>query len=202
MLKSLVIWLVVPAMLATGCARATETVREHPSTAIGAGAGAAGGALIGGLIADSPTGAVVGGLLGGLAGGAAGHYLGRQERGRSDAMQALDYTPQQGRMVRLEQAEAVPTAVKPGDTVNLAARYTVLTPRPGERVPVREMRVVRHGSEIVANPSAEFTRENGTYTSALPITLPANAEAGTYEVTTTVISGGESATETTRFEVR
>lgn len=183
-----------------GCGTARQTVAEHPSATIGAGAGAVGGALIGGLVADSPTGAVIGGLLGGLAGGAAGHYLGRKERDRTAAVRAVGYSPGQGELVRLESARAVPAQVRPGDTVNLAATYTVLTPG-GGTVAVNETRVVRHNGQVVANPSAQFQRTNGTFTSALPITLPTAADPGVYEVTTTVVADGESSTQKTSFVV-
>src|SRR6185503_14770678 len=44
---------------------ASQTVRDHPQTAAGAGVGAAGGAVVGGL-AGGTKGAVIGGLLGAL----------------------------------------------------------------------------------------------------------------------------------------
>jgi hypothetical protein len=166
--------LVMSLIVTAGCSSVTEQVRENPETTIGAGAGAVGGALIGGLVTDSPAGPVVGGLLGGLAGGAAGHYLGRRDRTRRQAADALGYAPEQGKVVDLERVDSVPDVVNPGDRVNLAATYTVLTPD-GGTVPVRELRFVRHDGELVADPSAEFRRANGTYTSALPITLPADA---------------------------
>ena len=57
---------------------ASDTIRDHPQTAAGAGVGAAGGAVVGGL-AGGTKGAVVGGLLGALAGGAIGNYIERRE---------------------------------------------------------------------------------------------------------------------------
>jgi hypothetical protein len=192
--------LVVSAMLATGAA-GCQTVERHPEAAIGAGAGAAGGAVLGGL-AGGTRGAVIGGLLGALAGGATGEYLSRRDRTRTEAANVVNYAPAQGPLVTIESAQAAPRTVRPGEQVNLSARYTILTPQPDEQISVRERRVVRYQGEMVANPEAEFVRPNGTFTSALPIVLPQAAAPGTYEVTTTVVAAGRSSTEQTTFTVQ
>ncbi|HYL82260.1 MAG TPA: glycine zipper domain-containing protein [Candidatus Acidoferrum sp.] len=168
-----------------GCA----TIQENPKTAIGAGAGAAGGALLGGLIGHNTTGVVVGGLAGALAGGAIGYYLDRQDKTAAQAAADTGYQPSQGIVVRVDQVMADPSAVVPGGTEHLGVTYTILTPTLNQTVQVSETREVRYNGALVANPISQFTRPNGTFTSALPITLPANAGRGTYEVTTTVTVG-------------
>lgn len=191
--------LVLIAMVGlTGC----ETVQENPKTAIGAGVGAAGGAVAGGLIGRGTTGVVVGGLLGGLAGGAIGYYLDRQDRTPAEAAQAVSYDPAQGDLVRVEQVQATPSAVRVGGTMNLVTTYTILTPQPERSLIVRETREIRHNGALVANPTTEFTRQSGTFTSALPITLPRTAGAGTYDVTITVALGDRLSRGTTTFVVR
>ena len=180
----------------SGC----ETVSEHKTTAIGAGAGAAGGAAIGGLATRSATGAVVGGLLGGLAGGAVGYYLERRDRDRAEAAAETAYRPEQGTVVRIERAEVSPPSVRAGSQVNLLATYTVLTPN-GQPIMVRETREIRHDGALVATPGAEVQRPNGTFTSALPIVLPRTARPGTYEVTTTIVAGDRTSRNTTTFTV-
>lgn len=180
----------------SGC----ETVSEHRTTAIGAGAGAAGGAAIGGLATRSATGAVVGGLLGGLAGGAIGYYLERKDRDRTQAVAESAYTPEQGTVLRIERVEASPPSVRAGETVNLMTTYTVLTPT-DQRTTVRETREVRQNGVLVANPSTELQRVNGTFTSGLPLTLPRTARAGTYEVTTSIAAGDRLSRSTTTFTV-
>src|SRR5262249_14616225 len=104
-------------------------------------------------------------------------------------------------MVRVDQVQAQPSQLAPGGTVNLNATYTISNPS-DQAVPVREIREVRLDGELVANPTVEITRQTGTYSSALPITLPANAREGKYEVTTTVASGNRQSTSTTSFSVR
>lgn len=189
--------LVVVPLVGTGC----ETISEHQKTAIGAGAGAAGGALIGGLISRDTTGIVVGGLLGGLAGGGIGYYLDRQDRTRAQAVAETGYTPAQGNLVRVEGVQAAPAQVRPGETVNLTTTYTVLTPQADRSNVVRETREIRHDGVLVANPTSEFSRPNGTFTSALPISVPATAPRGAYEVTTTIASGDRLSRASTSFTV-
>lgn len=185
---------------ASGALGGCETIRENPKTSIGAGAGAAAGGVAGGLIGRDTTGVVVGGLLGGLAGGAIGYYLERQDRTRTQAASEVGYNPAQGTVVRVEQVQANPGSVRAGQTVNIVATYTVLTPQ-GDQVAVRETREIRHNGALVANPTTEFSRTDGTFTSALPITLPANAGGGVYEVTTTVAVGDRVSRGSTNFRV-
>lgn len=177
-------------------------MQENPKTAIGAGAGAAGGALLGGLIGRNTTGVVVGGLLGALAGGAIGQYMDRQDKTAAQARVDTGYAPSQGIVVRVERVTTDPVTTVPGGTINLGATYTVLTPNATQAVLVRETREVRHNGVLVANPTTEFSRGNGTFTSAMPITLPAKAGRGTYEVTTTATVGDRSSRGLTTFTVR
>ena len=179
----------------SGC----ETVREHKTTAIGAGAGAAAGTAAGAVIGKDVTGAVVGGLLGALAGGAIGYYVERKDRDRSSAATAVGYNGQD-EVVRVDQVSASPASVQPGGTVNLSATYTILTPG-NQTVNVTETREVRHNGQLVANPSTTVQRADGTYTSQLPITLPATAPRGTYEYTTTVTANGRVSRSSATFQV-
>ncbi len=186
------------ALGVSGC----ETMQENPKAAIGAGAGVAGGALLGGLIGHSTTGVVLGGLLGGLAGGAIGSYMDRQDKTAAQAAADTGYQPAQGIVVRVDRVVADPAAVARGGTENLGVTYTVLTPTPNQAVQVSETREVRHNGALVANPTTQFARANGTFTSALPITLATTAAPGTYEVTTTVSVGDRTSRGVTSFTVR
>ena len=190
--------LLIVLAASAGC----ESIRENPKTAIGAGGGAAAGGVAGGLIARNTTGVVVGGLVGALAGGAIGYYLDRQDRTRDQAVSETAYNPAQGNVVKVEQVVARPDPVAVGDTVNIVATYTLLTPKADQTTSVRETREIRHNGALVANPTTEFSRANGTFTSALPITLPAAAGRGAYEVTTTVTAGDRISRGTTTFTVR
>jgi len=182
----------------SGCA----TIEETPRTAIGTGVGAAGGAVAGGLISGGATGAVVGGLIGALAGGGIGYYLDHQEKTRAQAVNDTGYTPAQGNVVRVDRVQADPATLQQGGTVNMMTTYTVLTPRAEDRVTVRETREVRRNGVLLANPTNEIARANGTFSSTLPITLPSDGARGTYEVTTTVAVGDRSSHGISTFIVR
>jgi hypothetical protein len=191
---------------------ASETVQQHPGTVVGAGAGAVGGAVVGGL-AGGTKGAVIGGLLGGLAGGVIGNYIERRDDAPAQAANApaSGSTPVAGSPaparpddhpgLRMDRVQMTPAVVPPGGTVNLGATYTVSTPA-DQWLTVRESREVRYQGELVANPTTQVSRTNGTYTTSLPITLPSTAANGPYEVTTTVALGDRRASQTTTFHVR
>ena len=181
-----------------GCA----TIEDNPRTAIGTGVGATGGAVAGGLISGGATGAVVGGLIGALAGGGIGYYLDHQEKTRAQAVNDTGYTPAQGNVVRVDRVQAEPATLHQGGTVNMMTTYTVLTPRAEDRVTVRETREVRRNGVLLANPTNEIARANGTFSSTLPITLPSDGARGTYEVTTTVAVGDRSSHGISTFVVR
>ena len=182
----------------SGCA----TIEENPRTAIGTGVGATGGAVAGGFISGGATGAVVGGLIGALAGGGIGYYLDHQEKTRAQAVNDTGYTPAQGNVVRVDRVQAEPATLHQGGTVNMMTTYTVLTPRAEDRVTVREAREVRRNGVLLANPTNEIARANGTFSSTLPITLPSDGARGTYEVTTTVAVGDRSSHGISTFVVR
>jgi hypothetical protein len=200
---------------------ASQTVKDHPQTAVGAGVGAAGGAVVGGL-AGGTKGAVIGGLLGALAGGVVGNYVERREAalpqsttGSTPASTtgattvsvpvatAPRVNPNGAALVRVDEVQAQPSQLQSGGTVNLNATYTVLSPS-DQPMTVRETREVRLNGELVANPAVDVVRQTGTYSSALPlpITLPVNARTGRYEVTVTVASGDRQSTSTTSFSVQ
>jgi hypothetical protein len=188
----------VGGLALSGC----STIEENPKTALGAGVGAAGGAVVGGLAGGGSTGALVGGLLGALAGGAVGQYMDRKDKDGSQAAADTGYTPTQGNVVDVQRVEAQPATVQPGSAVNLNTTFTVLTPDANRAVPVQETRQVRYNGQVVADTSGTFNRQNGTFTSSLPITLPPNAQRGTYQVTTTVAMGDKQDTGTTTFVVQ
>ena len=112
------------------------------------------------------------------------------------------YTPAQGNVVRVDRVQADPATLQQGGTVNMMTTYTVLTPRAEDRVTVRETREVRRNGVLLANPTNEIARANGTFSSTLPITPPSDGARGTYEVTTTVAVGDRSSHGISTFIVR
>lgn len=184
------------------CAEFEQKVRDNPKTAIGAAAGTAGGLLLGGLIFRSTTGALLGGLLGGLAGGVIGDAMESQKREYASTAKAYNYTPAEGTVVRIEKVEALPSTVKPGDTVQLVTHYALLTPDPTRAVSVTERREITKAGQMVGNPVLTVDRTGGTWASSIPLTLPANAATGVYHVNMAVRTNGSLASKATTFTVQ
>ena len=199
MLTSLVLLAWAVTLLA-GCEAIERTVKQNPKTATGAGVGGAGGALIGGL-AGGTKGAVIGGLVGVLAGGVVGNVLDRQERGREATAQTVAYNPSQGQVVRIEDVSVTPQSIRAGGSVNVAVRYAVLTPQGTVPVRVREVREISRQGQVVGNPTVEIDRTDGTYRSTLPITLPAAAAPGRYDVSVRIELDGTQDTQEASFTI-
>jgi outer membrane lipoprotein SlyB len=184
-----------------GCAAIEEQVKAHPQTAIGAGVGAAVGLLTGGLIFRNATGTLLGGLIGALAGGVIGNVLEARSHDRATTAQRYQYSAAQGTMVKIEAAEAHPNRIRPGETVNLNMRFAVLTPSPQQAVLVSERRQIFLNGTMVGDSTLQAQREAGTWTSSQPITLPANAQGGSYRVVMTVKADGTEASQQAAFTI-
>lgn len=198
---SLGIVLVFVSASLVSCAGIEKTVEERPKTTAGAAAGVAGGALIGGLVFKSATAAVVGGLLGGLAGGLIGNAMENKTADRATTAKEYDYRDAQGNVVRIEQINITPSRIRQGSNVNLMTRYALLTPTSDQPVTVTERWEIRRNGQLVGNPVLTVQRESGTWTSAIPITLPSTAKEGEYEVNVTVEAGEASDHATSDFTV-
>ncbi len=185
-----------------GCAGVDQTMRDSPKTTIGAGTGVLGGAVVGGLIGGKK-GAVIGGLLGGLAGGAIGHYLDQQEKDLAQTSREYGYKPGQGIRLKIETVRSNPTALSPGETVNINVTYAVLTPSADRQVLVKETREILLNGSLVGRTSIDISREGGTWRSTVPVTLPATAAPGNYRVIASVETpGGGKDIDETSFRVR
>ncbi|MBI2876829.1 MAG: hypothetical protein HYY20_08110 [Candidatus Tectomicrobia bacterium] len=194
--------LMLIAISSLGCAELERKIRENPKTAIGAATGVAGGALLGGLIYKNTTGAVVGGLLGGLLGGVIGEAMESEREGYEETARSLNYTPAQGTLVRIEKVEALPSVVRPGETVQLVTHYALLTPNPSQEVSVTERREITKGKQLVGNPVLTVPRRGGTWASTIPLTLPATTQPGEYQVDMSVQADGSLARKAMTFTVQ
>lgn len=183
-----------------GCATFGE---EHKGATTGAGAGAVVGATAGALFGASGAKTemmIVGGLLGALAGGLIGHYAYDQKKTKAETAKTYNYKSSQGTMLRLESASVTPKTVKAGDTVNLKMTYALLGSG-SSGLSVSETREIRYKGELFGKPQVNVTREDGTYSSTVPITLPSDAKKGTYSVITSVQAGNVSDSKEATFTV-
>ena len=197
-----VVAMVVLSASTVGCSTVGETIRENPRTAIGTTVGALGGAIIGGTVFDTASAAVVGGLLGGLAGGVVGRALETRNEDYASTARDYDYWRRRETLVRLEDVDTDPARAMPRDTVHLVARYALL-PSDGERrIKVTEHWEISHNGRIVGNPSISTQRTGGTWSSAIPLTLPRAADDGVYRARVVVEADGAVDQGSTTFVVR
>lgn len=196
--RILVTAVLVLSLSGLGC----QYVQRHPATTTGAGVGAATGPAAGAVLGENVQSTVVGGLLGALAGGVVGHYTHEKTSSAAETAQEYGYpTVQQGTLLQIESASAVPSDVWPGHTVDLKLSYAVLSSSPNVPLNVREIREIRHDGELVGKPEVTIQRTNGTYSSTLPLQLPSSAPKGRYSVIVTVKTERASASTETGFNV-
>jgi surface antigen len=184
-----------------GCATVPE---EHKGAATGAAVGGATGAIAGGLLAHrgaKTETAILGGLAGALVGGLIGHYAYDAKKTKEETAQKYNYQSSMGTMVRLEGVSAMPITVKPGDKVELNATYAVLEAADKD-INITETREIKMGTELIGKPEVNVVRRGGTYSSTVPLFLPANAKPGTYSVITTVQTTTAKDSKETSFTVQ
>jgi hypothetical protein len=192
-----------------GCV--SESGYYSPGRSAGAGAlggaatGAALGSIIGAATGSAATGAWVGAAAGGLLGGVGG-YLYAQHRNSEiqsseAAAQAYNYQGQ-GNVVKVDSATASPSSVGPGQQVNLAMNYTILTPS-NSPVALTLQREVRYNGQMVGQPyQTTVTNNNGTYSDTVGYSLPRNATRGNYTVTNRVTSAYGTSQRDSYFTVQ
>lgn len=199
---ALVLVSILTISLLGGCA---STVEQHPGATSGAAIGAIGGAVLGGIIGHQvdrkEEGIIIGAILGGLAGATIGHYSYDVRRSRGETVNLYSYRPTSGPIIRIEDTTVVPKVVRPGERVELKATYAVLHPDPNARIGIVETREIRKDGVLIGRPSTRVIRSGGTYTSVVPLFLPANAEPGRYVVITTIDGRVARDTRETTFVV-
>lgn len=128
-------------------------------------------------------------LGGGIAGAIAGFAIGRRQdtifAGRDHAIRQAGYDSSQGYIARVEEVAFDPPQPKPGTTAVLYVRYLVLGPDPNESIKVTMFRGLKYGQNYVfgAGPNEfEIPKGGGIVESKVPVTFPAKAPVGTYDV--------------------
>jgi len=198
--------LVFIAVLVGGTVAGCAGPRHARYTATGAGIGAVTGGILGGVIGSmsgrSAEGVVIGSILGGLMGASVGDAEYHQQRSEEAASKYYDYDPERGRrdLVRIESVYAEPSVVAPGETVDLNIEYTILT-RWRSGTEVHEVREIKMNGDTIGRPETTVVRTGGTWVSTVPMTVPSNAETGTYKLTAIVETDEAGDVRDTTFHV-
>jgi hypothetical protein len=202
MKKKYIVLILVSSLLGiivfSGCGTIPE---EHKGAAVGAGIGATAGTIAGAVLGDSTGSTVLGGLVGALVGGVIGHYAYDQPRNRDETASTYNYQPSEGTLLTIEEAAVFPQRVRAGDTVDIKMTYAVLNPSPNAETKIREIREITHNGQLVGRPEVRQVRTDGTFTSTVPLHLPAGAKTGQYKVMVTVESENAKDTREITFSV-
>ena len=185
-------------VMSVGCSTIME---EHRGAAVGAGAGGAVGGIAGAIIGHGTGAVVAGALIGALLGGVVGHFAYDQQRNREQTTKTYHYQSSQGTVLTIENAYVAPNTVRPGDTVDMRMTYAVLTPSASGRTKITEIREITYQGGLVGRPEVKVEHPDGTYSSSVPLKLPANASKGTYRVRVIVESQTAKDTREATFTV-
>ena len=167
------------ALIVSGC----ETYGG--SAAAGGLLGAGAGAIIGHQSGHAGEGALIGAAVGALAGVVAKDVRVKRARKREETAAQYNYKADQGEMLTLENAQALPSVVKRGNMVEASIQYALLGT--GAGTSVKETRTLKKGGDVIATVSSKtFTRDDGTWVSTQQFQVPENLEPGQYTVVQTV----------------
>jgi hypothetical protein len=146
--------------------------------------------------------AVLGGVIGALGGGLIGKYSYEKKKSKEDTAGKYNYKPWQGVMAKIESASAAPQNVRPGQKVELKMTYALLGAPGGEFLDVSETREIKYQGKTFSKPKMFVSREDGTYSSTIPITVPSTAKKGRYTVIMTVKAQKASDSRQASFNVQ
>jgi outer membrane lipoprotein SlyB len=177
---------------------------DQQNQLFGALGGAATGALIGGL-AGGGKGAAIGAASGAVVGWGVvrlAQYHSQRTRTASEETEFYGYKETQGTVVKMRGATAAPDRVRAGDRVELEMDYAVLAPRGTNTVRVDETwELWKDGDLLSKVPTQQAQRQPGGWETRASITVPSNADSGTYVVKHRVDAGTSYDVRDTTFIV-
>jgi len=143
----------------------------------------------------------VGGFYGDLKAESIGQYSSQKKKTREETLKKYKAAASHKLFIKIEEASVVPNKVKAGDKVEMRMTYAVLGAAPRKELTITEERAIKFKKDLFGKPIAHVTHDEGTYSSAIPVTLPAGAKKGTYTVVFKVHSRGVTASRETTFTV-
>ena len=178
----------------------TDKVAEQKETVIGGLAGGAAGATIGGLVAKKK-GAIIGGTVGLVSGALIGNYYAKQERTRTQTTASVGYRPEQGNVLMVSDASAVPSVATQGDSIKINTKYTILRPDE-DKATIKETREVRCNGTLVNKQTAEIQLDQGEQRITWEYPVSPDAKLGMYQVLTIAAIDDKQSAATTSFAVK
>jgi hypothetical protein len=194
-----VAWMLL--LFAPSCVKLQRAVEKDARTRVGAGEGTRDVTLLQGKVFDNADATLTGGLIGGLSDGTLGRALESQDEEYASTARDHDYRPAEGTVVRIEDVATDPCRVTSRQTVHLISHYALLAPYRNKTTVVREQWKITHKGQVVGTSALTVARTAGTWSSALPLTLPANAETGAYQASVQIEAAGAKDRGMTTFTV-
>lgn len=179
--SSVIAAIVLAAMALTACSEVQQ------DTTIGTVVGAGLGYVVGHQMGREIEGAVIGGVIG----GALGYYIGKSRTEKvasaDQAATSHSYKAVQGLQVKIDAATVSPEYVYPGDSLNLNATVSVLSPNPTDNVNLTQRIAIYRGDQLIGNIVEDnFAVTPGTTRLSRQITLQKGMPAGKYTFVTHV----------------
>lgn len=201
--QTVAVLLLGPLMLLNLSCESLESIKdkiaENKEAVIGGLAGGAAGGTIGGLIAKKK-GAIIGGTVGLVSGALIGNYYAKRERDRTQTTASVGYRPEQGNLLTVSDATAVPSVAKQGDSIKINTKYTILRPDE-EKATIKETREVRCNGTLVDKQTAEIQLDQGEQRITWEYPISRDAKIGTYQVLTTAAIDDKQSAVTALFSI-
>ncbi|MCF6286529.1 MAG: glycine zipper domain-containing protein [Candidatus Hydrogenedentes bacterium] len=168
---------------------------------LGAALGAGAGAIIGNQSGHAMAGALIGAALGGLTGIIAHDIKARKAKDRQQTVEAYNYQPSQGEVLRLEESVVSPNVTSAGSMIEATLQYAIIGTGGGTQV--KETRRLLRGERVIGELSSKsFTRQDGTWVTTQQFKLPSNLKPGRYSLIQKVETGKSSIFGTAEFTIQ
>lgn len=194
--------MLVGAIVLSGCASTGTTTSSKQGAKkgaiIGGLLGAARAIVLGGDTEDILTQAAVGAAAGAAVGYAIGKAKERRMASRDEAAAKYAYHSNQGDFLAIESFTVEPASLSPGTEAQVTVVYTVLTPSPTSSVELAHSNKLFYDDEEVMDFGTEplaVDQGGGTMEAVYPISIPADAPAGTYSLASSLSVPGTSASD-------
>jgi hypothetical protein len=145
--------------------------------------------------------AVAGSFLGAFAPDSVGEYTGEKARSKDETARKYRGKISKGILTRVESVSVSPQKARAGEKVDLKMTYAILGAPARKEFTVVETREIRYKGKLLGKFKAYVSHGDGTYSSSVPVILPAGAQKGKYQVVLTVKTHEASASKETIFYV-
>jgi len=186
--------------LVAGCANMSSGQQQATGAFL---AGALGSGLCLAAGGNAATCAAIGVGSAALGWAAVAQYQATQVRTAEQDQRLYGLTaPVSSTQVKIRKGTSAPATVRPGSTVNVVTDYSLMTPKAMSGTNVEESWVLKKDGKVLGNiPPQRNYRAAGGWSAESGITIPRNAQPGTYVIEHKVQAGSSYDTDESTFVV-